>query len=67
MNYAAVIEALENFPQHVRYVREGRNQSYREAAAESGVTASFLYAIETGRKQPTLPVILRLVRWMAEY
>jgi transcriptional regulator with XRE-family HTH domain len=46
----------------VRELRERRKLTQADVAARVGITPSYLWQIETGKRNPTLAVVVRLAR-----
>jgi transcriptional regulator with XRE-family HTH domain len=60
------IAVLSTLGERVAATRGERELSYREAAAIIGISASTMYGIESGKRDPGVIVVLRVLRWLTE-
>jgi len=59
-----VVEMLQRFGEKLRLLRMQHNMTQRELAAALGYTAqSHIWAVETGKKQPTAELVLKVSQY----
>lgn len=63
---AAAIGVLETLSERVVATRKARGLSYRRAAEQIDVTASTMWGIEHGKRDPGVIITLRVLRWLDE-
>lgn len=61
--YDELLQVLADLPVIVRETRRRKQQSFREAARESGVDAATLNRTEHGKGDPSLKNIRGILRW----
>lgn len=64
--WRAVIDTVELLPSLVRSERRRRGLTIREAADEMGYSYADLCRFELGGKQPALPSILKMLKWLSK-
>lgn len=60
-----VVGTVEALPLLVQNERKRRRLSLRDAAVEIGYAYADLCRFEGGSKQPTLPSVVNMLRWLA--